>query len=227
MLIGILACGHFPVMDGYPERSYSDLYADLLAGRGLTFRTWTVADMEFPDGIHDAEGWLITGSKHGAYEDVPFVKSLEDFIRRAYAADVPLVGICFGHQIIAQALGGKVEKYPGGWAMGRQVYDFEDGGETALNAWHQDQVTEAPSEARAVAQNDFCENAALAYKGRAYSVQAHPEFDADAIRLLCDVRRAYVTPDLMQHVNAGLDQPVANARLADKIAAFFKETTHV
>ena len=226
MLIGILACGHFPVVDGYPERTYSDLYAGLLAGRGLTFRTWSVVDMEFPDDIRDADGWLITGSKHGAYEDIPFIPPLEDFIRKAYAANVPLVGVCFGHQIIAQALGGKVEKFGGGWAMGRQVYDFDDG-EVALNAWHQDQVTEVPPDARVVGRNEFCPNAAFAYKGRAYSVQAHPEFDHDAVRLLLDVRRASVTPELKQHVDDGLNQPVSNTRLADRIAAFFKESSNV
>ena len=67
----------------------------------------------FPEGIHDADGWLITGSRHGAYEDHPWIPPLEEFIRDAYAAQVPLVGICFGHQIIAQAMGGKVEKYQG------------------------------------------------------------------------------------------------------------------
>ena len=226
MLIGILACGHFPVVDGYPERTYSDLYAGLLAGRGLTFRTWSVVDMEFPDDIRDADGWLITGSKHGAYEDIPFIPPLEDFIRKAYAANVPLVGVCFGHQIIAQALGGKVEKFGGGWAMGRQVYDFDDG-EVALNAWHQDQVTEVPPDARVVGRNEFCPNAAFVYKGRAYSVQAHPEFDDDAVRLLLDVRRASVTPELKQHVDDGLNQPVSNTRLADRIAAFFKESSNV
>lgn len=226
MLIGILACGHFPVADGYPERSYSDLYAGLLAGRGLTFRTWTVVDMEFPESVHDADGWLITGSKHGAYEDHPFIKPLEDFIRKAYAEDVPLVGICFGHQVMAQALGGKVEKFAGGWALGRQTYQL-DGEEVALNAWHQDQVTGIPSEARVVGQSEFCQYAALAYKGRAFSVQPHPEFDDDAVSLLLDVRRAALPADLAEGVKHGLGKPVASAALADRIADFFKEKAHV
>jgi GMP synthase-like glutamine amidotransferase len=226
MLIGILACGHFPVADGFPERSYSDLYAGLLAGRGLTFRTWSVVDMDFPESVHDAEGWLITGSKHGTYEDEPFIRPLEEFIRIAYADDVPLVGICFGHQIIAQALGGKVEKFAGGWSLGRQEYDL-DGRRVALNAWHQDQVIEVPPEAQVIGSSEFCENAAFAYRGRAFSVQPHPEFDDDAVRLLLDVRRAAVTPELAEGVKAGIGQPVSNAAIADRIAAFFKENVHV
>ncbi len=88
------------------------------AGNDFTFRTWQVVNMEFPAIGGRCDGWLITGSKHGAYEDLPFIPPLEDFIRKAYAEHVPLVGICFGHQIIAQAMGGKVEKFKDGWAVG-------------------------------------------------------------------------------------------------------------
>ena len=80
----------------------------------------------------------------------PFIPPLEDFIRDAYAADVPLVGICFGHQIIAQALGGKVEKFKDGWAVGRTTYDWQ-GEDVALNAWHQDQVVTRPATLQVVA----------------------------------------------------------------------------
>ncbi len=143
MQIGILQTGHAPDALIAQTGDYPAMFARLLDGHGLTFRTWAVVDGEFPESIHDAEGWLITGSRHGAYEDHPWIPPLEDFIRDGYAARVPLVGICFGHQIIAQALGGKVEKYPGGWSVGPTDYDFGD--ETlTLNAWHQDQVVEKP-----------------------------------------------------------------------------------
>jgi len=226
MQIGILQCGHFPTAEGFPDQTYGDLYANLLAGRGLTFRTWSVVDMQFPDTFHDADGWLITGSKHGAYEDIPFIAPLEDFLRRAYAADVPLVGICFGHQVLAQALGGTVQKFAGGWSLGRQTYTL-DGQDVALNAWHQDQVITPPEEATTVGSSDFCEHAALAYKGRAFSVQAHPEFSAQEVALLLQVRRAGLDPAMAADVQANLDKPLSNAVLADRIAAFFKEPAHV
>ena len=180
MLIGILQCGHFPSSDGFPDRTYTDLYTNLLAGRGLTFQTWSVVDMEFPTRINDAEGWLITGSKHGAYEDLPFIAPLETFIRDAYAANIPQVGICFGHQIIAQALGGTVEKFSGGWSVGRTEYDFE-GTQLALNAWHQDQVTQVPPGAAVIASAPYCPVAALSYDFPAMSVQFHPEYPPDYV----------------------------------------------
>ena len=226
MLIGILQCGHFPSSDGFPDRTYTDLYTNLLAGRGLTFQTWSVVDMEFPTRINDAEGWLITGSKHGAYEDLPFIAPLETFIRDAYAANIPQVGICFGHQIIAQALGGTVEKFSGGWSVGRTEYDFE-GTQLALNAWHQDQVTCPPADATTIATTPFCQNAGFAYKGRAYSVQPHPEFDADAVELLLTARApGVVPPALIEPAAKANANPVANSVIADRIAAFFKETPH-
>ncbi len=226
MHIGILQCGHFPTAEGFPEQTYGALYEKFLAGRGLSFRTWSVVDMEFPEGVRAADGWLLSGSKHGAYEDLPFIPPLETFIRDAYAQDVPLVGICFGHQLIAQALGGKVEKFDGGWSLGRQIYEIE-GEDVALNAWHQDQVTALPKDALTVGRSDFCKHAALAYKGRAFSVQGHPEFTDAEVELLLSVRRAALSADQADHVRRNLGKPLSNSDLADRIAAFFKEPAHV
>ena len=226
MLIGFLQCGHFPEAAGYPSRTYSELYAGFLDGYGLDFRTWSVVDMEFPESIRDADGWLITGSRHGAYEDLPFIPPLEDFIRQAYGEGVPLVGICFGHQIIAQALGGKVEKYSDGWSVGRTEYDFPDG-KLALNAWHQDQVVERPAEAEVIASTGFCRYAGFRYKGAALSVQPHPEFDKPAVDLLLNVRAPGVVPDdRIEPALKAIDQPVDNAAMASQIVSFFKESRH-
>lgn len=226
MHIGILQCGHFPTAEGFPKQSYGDLYQTFLAGRGMTFRTWSVVDMDFPERTDAADGWLITGSKHGAYEDLPFIAPLEQFLRDAYTADCPIVGICFGHQILAQALGGTVEKFADGWALGRQNYDLE-GQTVALNAWHQDQVTSTPAEATTIGRNDFCAHAALRYKGRAFSVQAHPEFTDDHVALLLQVRRAALSAEQASEVQKNLGQPLSNKALANRITAFFKEPAHV
>lgn len=226
MHIGILQCGHFPTADGFPDQSYGDLYRRFLKDQGLTFSEWSVVDMELPPAIDAAEGWLISGSKHGAYEDVPFIPPLEDFIRAAYARDISLIGICFGHQIIAQALGGKVEKFQGGWSVGRQQYELE-GRTVALNAWHQDQVVNPPPAAKTIGQSAFCRHAALAYDGRAFSVQAHPEFNHEEVALLLQVRRAALDIDQVETVRANLGKPLSNDDLAARIAAFYKAPAHV
>lgn len=223
MRIGILQCGQSPDQLKQAMGDYPDMFVRLLAGRGFDFSTWHVEEMQFPDDIHDADGWLLTGSRHGAYEDHAFIPPLEDFIRRAHDAGVPMVGICFGHQIIAQALGGTVVKHPAGWAVGAQDYDF-DGQTVTLNAWHQDQVMTLPPGAQVSGRNTFCENAALIYDNRAFTVQAHPEFADGFIQGLMDTRGKGVVPDdLLAQASERMGQVQGSPLIADQIESFFKQ----
>lgn len=225
MKIGILQTGHAPDELRPTTGDFADLFQRLLGGNGFGFVVYNVVDMEFPQAVSDCDGWLITGSKHGAYEDHPFIPPLETLIRDIYAADLPLVGICFGHQIIAQALGGKVAKFDGGWAVGRQQYRI-NGQAYALNAWHQDQVVTRPDDATVVGSNDFCTNAALVYGNRIFTVQPHPEFDTPVIDGLLKYRGPGNVPDAqLEQVRDDLDKPVDSPRLAAQIARFFKERT--
>ena len=222
MLIGILQTGEAPANLAPSSGDYPDMFQRLLADQGLSFRTYRVLDSQFPASITECDGWLLTGSRFGAYEDHAFIPPLEQFIRDAYAAAVPMVGICFGHQIIAQALGGKVEKFSKGWSVGPTDYDF-NGQTLRLNAWHQDQVTRRPEGATVVACNEFCENAALIYGDRAFTVQAHPEFRSDFVDGLMKTRGKGLVPDaLMEAASARLDLPLDTRTLAHRIADFFR-----
>lgn len=223
MRIGILQCGQSPAPLKDEMGDYPDMFMRLLAGRGFDFETFHVEAMQFPADVHAADGWLLTGSRHGAYEDHPFIAPLEAFIREAYAAGVPMVGICFGHQIIAQALGGTVVKHPGGWQVGTQDYDF-GGAPVRLNAWHQDQVVTIPPEADVAGRSDFCANAALVYGDRAFTVQAHPEFEDNFIGGLIETRGKGVVPDaLLAEAGARMGEAKGSAAIADRIEAFFKQ----
>lgn len=222
MRIGILKCGQSPELLRGELGDYDSMFEKLLAGRGFEFSSYHVENMEFPTSVHDAEGWLLTGSRHGAYEDHDFIPPLQEFIRKAYADHVPLVGICFGHQIIAQAMGGKVVKYPGGWSVGAQDYDFGDE-KITLNAWHQDQVVERPEAAQIAASSEFCENAALVYDDRAFTVQAHPEFRDEFVEGLIETRAKGVVPDtLLDAARARMGSSLQSASIADRIEIFFK-----
>lgn len=222
MKIGILQTGHSP--EGLIDTigNYDALFEQLLDGNGFDFETFSVVDGEFPTGPQDAQGWLITGSRHGAYEDHTWIPPLEDLIRAIHDSGKPLIGVCFGHQIIAQALGGKVVKYEGGWSVGRTEYML-DGKPVVLNAWHQDQVTELPQDARVVGSSDFCANAMLAYGDTIWTVQPHPEFGADFIDGLIRTRGKGVVPDDQLVVASNnLALPTDNSDIAARMAQFFK-----
>ena len=222
MRIGILQTGLAPEILVDSSGDYPDMFARLLAGHGFDFQTFRVVDGEFPESVNACDGWLITGSRHGVYEDHSFIPVLETFIRDAYAAHVPMVGICFGHQIIAQAMGGKVERYGEGWAVGATDYDF-DGEKRTLNAWHRDQVTAKPANATVLASNDFCTNAALLYDDRMLTVQAHPEFRPEFVDGLMQTRGKGLVPDeVMAAAAKRLSDPLQDQSMAAQIAAFFK-----
>lgn len=222
MKIGILLTGHAPDALIDATGDYDLFFQRLLDGHGFAFETWAVVDGQFPPDALAADGWLITGSRHGAYEDHDWIAPLEQLVRDIQASGRPMVGICFGHQIIAQALGGRVEKYAGGWSVGRVEYDTATG-PVAIQAWHQDQVTQAPDGARVLGRTAFCENAILAYGDRILTYQPHPEFGSDFVRALIEKRGRGVVPDAqLDAALADLDAPLDSPRVADDMAAFFK-----
>jgi GMP synthase (glutamine-hydrolysing) len=222
MKIGILRTGHSPEEMIETLGNYDQMFERLLDGNDFEFETFSVVDGEFPEGPQNADGWLITGSKHGAYEDHDWIQPLEDLIRAIQASGKPLVGVCFGHQIIAQALGGKVEKFAGGWSVGRTEYML-DGQNVALNAWHQDQVVELPRGARVVGSSDFCANAMLAYGDSIWTVQPHPEFPATFIDGLIKTRGKGVVPDeQLEAAAATLAHPTDSDTIATRMAQFLK-----
>lgn len=222
MKIGILQTGRAPESLQAQHGDYDAMFRRLLAGRGFEFQTWSVLDGDLPDDVHAADGWLITGSKFAVYEDHPWIPPLEAFLRDAYAAAVPIVGICFGHQILAQALGGRVEKFAGGWSVGPVEYRSGEGEPAGrLMAWHQDQVVEAPPMATTVGGTDFCRHAMLRYGDRAMSLQPHPEFTAAFLADLLEARGAVLPADLAARARGKLALPTTSDAMADQITEFF------
>ena len=221
MKIGILQTGHAPDTLLPDTGDYDAMFATLLSGHGYSFETYPVVDGIFPENATACDAWLITGSRHGAYESHPWIPPLEELIRQIRASGRPLIGVCFGHQIIAQALGGKVEKFSGGWSVGPQSYEI-NGKSMTLNAWHQDQVTQNPPGARVIGSSDFCANAAMVIGDNILTIQPHPEYGADFISGLIDHRgRGLIPDDQLDQAKSALSTPLDNAAFADLMARFF------
>lgn len=173
---------------------------------------------------------LITGSAAGVYDDLPWLDPLRDFIRRAYAAQTPMLGVCFGHQIMADALGGDVRKSEKGWGLGRHTYqvvgrrDFMSDAPKTLSVAcsHQDQVITPPAEADVILASDFTPNAGLAYRsGRAISFQPHPEFTDDYTLALTEMRRGIAADEVVDNAVRSLQKPSDSALVGGYITRFF------
>lgn len=225
MKIGILQAGHSADDLRRDHGDFDAMFARLLDGHGFDFTAYAVTQGDFPQSAQSEDGWLITGSRFGTYEGHPWIEPLEAFIRDIFDAGRPMVGICFGHQIIATALGGRNEKFTGGWAVGHQVYTLANGQPRAVMAWHQDQVTKVPQGAQVVGRSEFCQNAFLLYPGKAYTMQPHPEFDAQFTRDLMDLRRDTLPETLAKEADARMDVPLNSRTSADEIAHFLKTAT--
>ncbi|WP_417532944.1 glutamine amidotransferase-related protein [Marinobacterium stanieri] len=205
MKVGILAAGTSPDELVSQHGSYADMVQDLLQRSGVDaeFCRYEVRLDEFPAGADACDAWVITGSKHNVDEGTPWIARLESLVLEIVAARKPLAGICFGHQIIAQALGGKVERFDGGWGLGLQEYALLDTGlldtgeasSFSINAIHQYQVVEKPESAEVFATSDFCRYAGLVYGDRIVTLQAHPEFQSDFEQALLQLRKGAVFSD--------------------------------
>lgn len=170
---------------------------------------------------------LITGSSAGVYDDVGWIAPLEAFVRAVHDKQIPMVGVCFGHQLIAQALGGTVRKSEKGWGIGRHVYRIApDNGlieaeAIAAACSHQDQVITPPASARTIMSSEFTPHAGLLYaNGTTLSVQPHPEFTADYADALCDLHRGRAPDALVEAAKASLAAPLDHATLGGVVTRF-------
>ncbi len=203
LTIGILETGRLPDELQPAHGDYPKMMAEWLAPFDAKFEIFPVLDGVLPDNPDECDFWVITGSKFGAYEDHDWIRRLEEFIRACRDAGRKMIGICFGHQIIAQALGGIVENSDKGWGLGVHEYTTANWPEALgpepknlrLQAFHQDQVKQPPSAASRIASSEFCEYAALWYPGFALTVQGHPEISPVYALALLENRRGTVFPD--------------------------------
>lgn len=193
MNIGIIECGPVPAALQDTYISYPAMFAAQLTPLlpHADFTTISVVNGEALPAPDAFDAWLIPGSRHGVYDGLPWIDPLKGFIRTAVLEKRrPMAGVCFGHQIIAEALGGKVEKAGIGFRIGLERYETTLTGAAqsiAMPAFHQDQIVLPPPNAEVVARSEACAYAALRYTDApVFSVQFHPEFSRDYLADLID-----------------------------------------
>ena len=224
MKIGILQTGGPPGDLADRFGSYGDMTRDML-GPGYDIRVYDVPTGELPGSPQENDAYIVTGSPAGVYDGLPWIAGLEAFLRSA-KGEAKLVGICFGHQVMAQAFGGRVAKSDKGWGIGLHRYDVQErmpwtDGEAAVSvpASHQDQIIELPPQARVVAGSKFSRFGVLAYDDQpAISFQFHPEFGPAFAQALIEARRDTL-PDPDAAI-ASLEQPNDRDRVAGWIRRF-------
>jgi len=206
--IGLLECDHvdgrFTSIDG----DYFDMFERVLPTLDLV--RYDVVNGTIPARPDECDGWLATGSRHSVYDDLDWITRLGAFVRAVHDSETPFVGICFGHQLLAQFTGGRTEKSESGWNVGAHALNT---GERLLYL-HQDQVVIVPPGGRVLASTTHCPNAVIAVGDHMLGIQAHPEFPAEYVAALLEVRRERIGHDRVEQALASLAAPRDEATAA-------------
>lgn len=230
--IGLLVCDHVPPEFRGVTGDYLDMFEELFSARPhIDLVPYDLPTGEFPASVDECEGWVTTGSRRSVYEDEPWIGDLAELVRDIARAETPYVGVCFGHQMIAQALGGKVERAEAGWGVGAKDVEVPDppgwlgrGRYRILNS-HADQIVDPPPGAMVLGGNDHCSNSLMQVGASMVGIQGHPEFTPELCEALIRSRRGTVIPEeVAEAALASLATPPDNEALADALADFLART---
>lgn len=230
MRVGLLVCDHVPAELAALAGDYSDMFDDLFSAHPeLELVPYDLTADGFPSSGDECDGWIITGSARSVYDDEPWIRRLEDLVRSLVDDRQRLVGICFGHQMIAQALGGRVARADVGWGIGVRDVDI-----VAREPWmepdatsfrvvhsHADQVVEAPPGIRVLATSEHCPISMFAYRDHVVGIQGHPEFIPAFARAQMERRRGNLIADaVVDSALPTLDHTPDRSLLATWIRSF-------
>ncbi|NOT62186.1 MAG: type 1 glutamine amidotransferase, partial [Acidobacteria bacterium] len=163
MKIGLLLCDHVAERFQPIAGDYAQMF-EALFDKHFTLRTYDAINGELPATLDECDGYLATGSRYSAYDDEPWIQALKAFIQRLVAEQKPFIGICFGHQLLAEALGGKVAKAATGWGVGIREIEILQSESwmqppqavCRLHYMHQDQVVQLPPDSTLLVGSAHC-----------------------------------------------------------------------
>ncbi|MEJ2574871.1 MAG: GMP synthase [Gammaproteobacteria bacterium] len=230
MKIGILETDRLSEALRRQYGSYGDMIQNLLQSvdESLAFPRYQVAESDYPETIDDCDAYLITGSKSSIYDNKPWIKYLHNYVITLAGRQKKLIGICFGHQIIAEALGGQVQKSEKGWGVGlatSTVYVSKPWMDPAQEMFtllisHQDQVTALPPDAELIAGDDFCAYASYQIGDHILTFQGHPEFTPEYARQRMHDRREIIGEQRYRQGMESLNQNADHLLIAKWIINF-------
>lgn len=227
MRIGILLADTMNPDLAAIDGGYPAMYRWVFTAPDAELEVFAAHEGDLPADVTGVDAWVIGGSRASAYDDEPWIHELRSFVRRAYLADVTLVGICFGHQLIADVLGGKAGPADAGWNTGAVTYTRNDGSTFKLLASHRDQVLELPVGAEVTLSSEMCPVAGFRMGTQVITVQCHPEFSNELGAALYDGRRHLLGDAMVERAMASCRaETLARREVADDLLAFVRARTH-
>jgi len=227
--IGYLLVGHVDAASLHVGGDYPELYAQLLAPHGIDLVVYRCDEGELPQSTRETDGWMCSPSRLSVYDDHEWLREVESFLREVVRDESPYVGICFGHQLLAQALGAEVARADVGWGIGAKDYEVLErrpwmepfAPRITLAASHQDQVRALPDGATLWARSDYCPVGGMLVGERAWTLQVHPEFSPALADSLLATRLPLFGEQAAQAARATLSRPLDQGRIAGWIGRFF------
>lgn len=214
-------------------QGYGRMFEQLFAQQPIAaqFSVYNVVEGNYPTDAERFDAYLVTGSKADSFGSDPWILSLKSYLLERYERGDKLLGICFGHQLLALLLGGKSERAAQGWGVGTHRYRLAEQpawmspavDELTLLVSHQDQVTALPENARVIASSEFCPIAAYSIEDQVLCFQGHPEFIHDYSKALLEIRQKHLGEQLYQQGVASLQHDHQGTTVAEWMMRFIAQ----
>ncbi|MBK5287999.1 MAG: type 1 glutamine amidotransferase [Acidimicrobiia bacterium] len=229
MRIGLLIVGHVAPASTHIAGDYPELFSGLLRRPDIELVRYDIDESRLPASVTECDGWLVSPSRCSVYDEHPWIAEAQRLVREILEAEQPYVGICFGHQLAAQAMGVTVTRAARGWEVGVQDYEIVDPqpwmqplhSTISLIASHEDQVTALPTGATLLARSPACPIAGMKLGDRAWTLQPHPEFTPELADHLLAQRIELIGAEKVARARSTLGRPLNRLDVGRWIGSFF------